>query len=68
MDLFNIVFSVVTVRKLRKEWNILSTRQQKHDIQSIFNQVYDIRKRFPLRGVEGIHITLRREYGINATR
>ena len=64
-DLFNTVFSVISVQRLQKEWNILLTCQQKHDTESIFNQVYDIRKRFPLRGAEGIRKTLRQEYGIN---
>ena len=54
--------------KLRKEWDILSTRQQKHMQESIYDSVYEIRKRFPTRGAEGIRKTLRIDYGIRVPR
>lgn len=67
--LFNVLdSSVVTIRRLRKKWNMLSTRQQKHTEESIYEHVYDIRKRFPMRGSEGIRKTLRLEHGVHATR
>ena len=49
-----MVISVSTVRELRKQWNILLTRQQKHTQGSIVDEVIEIRKRFPTRGAEGI--------------
>jgi len=60
--------SVKTLRRLRKKWNMLSTRQQKHTENSIYEHVYEIRKRFPMRGSEGIRKTLRLEHGVHATR
>lgn len=68
LSLFSTCISVVTVRRLRKKWNILSTRQQKHTVESIYEEVYNMRKRFPLRGVEGIRKALRKEHGIRASR
>ena len=47
---------------------MLSTRQQKHTPESIYNQVYEIRKRHPLRGIEGIRKSLRLEHDVRATR
>jgi hypothetical protein len=63
-----LVSSVITLRRLRKKWNMLSTRQQKHTEDSIYNHVYEIRKQFPMRGSEGIRKTLRIENGVHATR
>lgn len=37
-------------------------------MESIYNQAYDLRKRFPMRGVEGIRKALRDEYDIRAPR
>jgi hypothetical protein len=66
---FNLlVFSVITLRRLRKKWKLLSTRQQNHTEESIYNHVYEIRKRFPMRGSEGIRKALRLEHGVHATR
>jgi hypothetical protein len=65
---FEIITSVFTVRKLRKQWNILSTRQQKHTPESIYDNVHEIRNHFPTRGAEGIRKTLRIDHGIRATR
>jgi hypothetical protein len=62
------IASVFTVRKLRKQWNILSTRQQKHTPESIYDDVHEIRKHFPTRGAEGIRKTLRIDYGKHVTR
>jgi len=60
--------SVYTVRRLRKQWNILSTRQQKHTQESIYDEVIQIRKRFPTRGAESIRKTLRIDYGMRVPR
>ena len=46
--------SVITARRLRKKWNLLSTRQQKHTMESIYDEVCEICKCFPLHGVEAI--------------
>jgi len=59
-------YSVVTIWRLRKKWGILSTQQQKHTPESIYNNVYEIRKRFPLHGIEGIQKSLQIEHGIHA--
>jgi len=60
--------SVYTVRRLRKEWNILSTRKQKHSAETIYAEVSNIRERHPLRGIEGIRKTLREEQGMRVPR
>ena len=61
-------FSVYTVRRLRKEWNILSTRKQKHSEETIYAEVSNIRERHPLRGIEGIWKTLHEEQGMRVPR
>ncbi|KAF8237271.1 hypothetical protein L208DRAFT_1248282, partial [Tricholoma matsutake] len=58
--------SVITVRRLHKKWNLLSTRQQKHSMETIYDQVHKIRKCFPLHGVEGIRKSLQSEHGVCA--
>jgi hypothetical protein len=63
-----IIISGFTVRKLWREWNILLTRQQHHTQESIYDQVYEIRKRFPMRGAEGIRKSLRIDYGMRVPR
>ena len=70
MSLFNSqdCCSVYTVRRLRKEWNILSTRKQKYSAETIHAEVSNIRKRYPLRGVEAIRKTLREEQGMRVPR
>ena len=60
--------SVYTVRRLWKEWNILSTRKQKHTTETIHAEVFNIRERHPLRGIEGIRKTLREEQGMRVPR
>ena len=60
--------SVITVRRLRKKWNLLSTRQQKHSMETIYDQVREIREHFPLRGAEGIRKSLQSEHGVHAPR
>ena len=59
--------SVITVRRLRKKWDLLSTRrQQKRSMETIYDQVCEIRERYPLRGAEGIRKSLRCERGVRA--
>ena len=60
--------SVYTVRRLRKEWNILSTRKQKHSAETLYAEVSNICERHPLRGIEGIRKTLREEQGMRVPR
>ncbi|KAF8233819.1 hypothetical protein L208DRAFT_1062343, partial [Tricholoma matsutake] len=40
--------------RLHKKWNLLSTHQQKHSVEMIYDQVCKICKHFPLCGAEGI--------------
>jgi hypothetical protein len=61
-------YSVYTVRRLRKKWDILSTRKQKHSAETIYAEVSNIRERHPLRGIEGIRKTLREEQGMRVPR
>jgi hypothetical protein len=60
--------SVITIRRLRKQWGMKSTRQQRQTEDTIYESVLAIRKQFPTRGNEGIRKTLRLEHGIHATR
>ncbi|KAF8522943.1 hypothetical protein BU17DRAFT_86522 [Hysterangium stoloniferum] len=67
-DTNNYGLSVITIRRLRKQWGMLSTRQQNHTPETIYNKIYEIRKCFPLRGIEGICKSLRIEHDIRASR
>jgi hypothetical protein len=60
--------SVASVKKLRKKWNLQSTRQQGHTIDSISAAVSEIRERFPSRGNENIRKTLLKEYDMRVPR
>ena len=60
--------SVITLRRLRRQWNLQSTRQQKHTIDTIIDKVREIRKRFPFRGAEAIRKALRETYGDHVAR
>ena len=60
--------SVVTFRRLRKQWGLKSTCQQKHSQETIFEKVREIRKRFPTRGAEGIRKMLREIHGDHVPR
>ena len=57
-------YSVYTVWRLRKEWDILSTRKQKHSAETIYAEVSNICEHHPLHGIEGIQKTLREEQGM----
>jgi hypothetical protein len=60
--------SVITIRRLRKQWDMKSMRQQRETEDTIYESVLAIRKQFPTRGNEGIRKTLQLEHGIHATR
>ncbi|KAL0960042.1 hypothetical protein HGRIS_011690 [Hohenbuehelia grisea] len=60
--------SAASVKRLRKKHNLLSTRQQKHTLDSIKDAMVEIRTRFPLRGSEGIRKSLGLEYGMFVPR
>ena len=60
--------SVITARRLRKKWNLLSTHQQKHTMESIYDEVCEICEHFPLRGVEAIQKSLQISHGVHAPR
>ncbi|KAH7904042.1 hypothetical protein BJ138DRAFT_1186917 [Hygrophoropsis aurantiaca] len=60
--------SVVSFRRMRKNWNWLRTRQQKHTLASIEESVRTIRKRFPLRGAETIRRDLRKQFEMHVPR
>jgi hypothetical protein len=57
-----------TVKRLRRKWDLKSTRQQKHTFESIMPSVAEIRRRFPTRGAENIRKNLRQEYGMRVSR
>ena len=58
--------SVITAQRLWKKWNLLSTHQQKHTMESIYDEVREIRECFPLRGVVAIRKSLRISHGVRA--
>jgi len=60
--------SASTVKRLRRKWDLKSTRQQKHTFESIAGAVAEIRKRFPTRGSENIRKNLLQEYGMRVSR
>jgi len=60
--------SVITVRRLRKQYGLKSTRQQKHTLESVYEKVRDIRERFPMRGVRAIRQNLRILHGDRVPR
>ncbi|KAF8510512.1 hypothetical protein BU17DRAFT_77669 [Hysterangium stoloniferum] len=67
-DTNNYGLSVITIQGLRKQWGMLSTHQQNHTPETIYNTIYEIRKRFPLCGIEGICKSLRIEHDICASQ
>lgn len=60
--------SVASLKRRRKEWGLLSTRQQKHTLDSISGPVAEIRKRFPNRGQDGMKKALLIEYKMKVPR
>ena len=61
-------YSVYTVQRLRKEWDILSTREQKHSAETIYAKVFNICECHPLHGIEGIRKTLWEKQGMRVAR
>jgi len=59
---------VITVRRLRKQYGLKSTRQQKHTMDSIYDRVREIRERFPFRGANAIRKNLRVLHGDRVPR
>jgi len=62
------VLSTISIRRLRKKWDLLRTRQQKHTFELICDNVQDIRKRFLFRGAKTICKTLRGIHGQHVLR
>lgn len=60
--------SVASVKRVRKSLGLLSTRQQKHNLNSIHRQIEEIRARFPTRGIENIRKSLHTDYGMFVPR
>ncbi|KAF7424812.1 hypothetical protein PC9H_010123 [Pleurotus ostreatus] len=60
--------SVASVKRVRKSLGLLSTRQQKHSLDSINRQIEEIRARFPTRGIENIRKSLHTDYGMFVPR
>ena len=56
------------MRRLRKQYGLKSTRQQKHTVDTIYDKVRDIRQRFPLRGANAIRLNLRVLHGDHVSR
>jgi hypothetical protein len=53
LDLVTLL-SVASVKRLRKEYGLLSTRQQRNSPDAILAAIVDVRKKFPYRGAETI--------------
>lgn len=60
--------SAKTVKRLRVKWNLKSTRQQNHTMQSIGEAVAEIRSRHPTRGIENMRKALLKDYGMRVPR
>ncbi|KAF9477993.1 hypothetical protein BDN70DRAFT_74912 [Pholiota conissans] len=46
--------SVRSVKRLRDKWELKSTRQQKHTLESIGEAIQDVRRQYPSRGADMI--------------
>jgi hypothetical protein len=62
------LFSVFTVCHRRKEWDLRSTHQQKHTVQSIATHIDDVKRHFPNHGAETIRRALFMEKKIRVPR
>ena len=67
-DLSKCHLSVSSLKRRRKEWGLLSTRQQKHTLDSIASPAAEICKRFPNRGQDGMKKALLIEYKMKVPR
>ncbi|KAJ6593020.1 hypothetical protein B0H19DRAFT_1055676 [Mycena capillaripes] len=59
--------SVVSFRKLRNQWGLKRTRQQKHTPDTIRNLVLEIKGKFPRRGILAVRKNLRQEFKVRAS-
>ncbi|KAG6907734.1 hypothetical protein DXG01_007592 [Tephrocybe rancida] len=60
--------SVKTVKRRRKKWGLLSTRQQRHTQEELMNLITEVRQLYPLRGAETIRKQLRIEGNVRISR
>ncbi|KAL0949185.1 hypothetical protein HGRIS_009263 [Hohenbuehelia grisea] len=67
-DVARFGLSLKSIKRWRKELGLLSTRQQRHDINSISAAVDAIRAAFPSRGANTITKQLRLKHGIHVSR
>ena len=61
-------FRVKSVKRMRKKWGLTSTRQQKHTIETIAEDVAEIKQNFPNSGADAIKKTLMSEKNIRVPR
>ena len=59
---------VSSLKRLRKQLDLKSTRQQKHTTETIAEAIGQIRKLFPSRGNEMVRKELWQRFGIHASR
>lgn len=59
---------VKSVKRMRKKWGLTSTRQQKHTIETIAEDVAEIKRNFPNSGADAIKKTLMSEKNIRVPR
>ncbi|KAI0711283.1 hypothetical protein C8Q76DRAFT_622842 [Earliella scabrosa] len=57
-----------SVKRIRKELQLLKTRQQGHTLESIHQKMCELKAQQPTLGFEGLRVQLRLKYGIHARR
>ncbi|KAA1467108.1 hypothetical protein DENSPDRAFT_769383 [Dentipellis sp. KUC8613] len=60
--------SARSVKRFRTKWGFLSTRQQRHTLDTVTPFIEVIKRRYPQRGADAITKALRMEYNIRAPR
>ena len=60
--------SVASIKRLRRKWELRSTRQQGHTLQSITEAIQNLREQYPTRGGEMIRKQLRVELNMRVPR
>ncbi|KZT10115.1 uncharacterized protein LAESUDRAFT_810391 [Laetiporus sulphureus 93-53] len=60
--------SISSVKRFRKQWGLLSTRQQGHTMESIAQYVDAIKAKFPHRGADSIRKSLILTFKVHAPR
>lgn len=63
-----VLCSESSVKRLRKEWNLKKTRQQKHTLQTIHPYAAAVKERFPQSGAQDLTNHLRITYNIRVPR